>query len=80
MFDLVSSPLNAIRKSFLSKPAPEPNFPATVFVNGRAAWPEAAAAHTLTRARHKFASLENPLDNMAADPLASTWLMDLPER
>ena len=67
----------------------DPNFPPTVFVGKRpqAAAPVDSRAAKDSRpvreskpAKQKFDLPPSPMDSVSADPLASTWMMDLTER
>jgi hypothetical protein len=61
----------------------DPQFPSTVFVPKRH---DSVSAHDSKAgkdpkpAKKKFDLPESPMDSVSADPLASTWMMDLPER
>lgn len=67
----------------------DPQFPSTVFVpkrhdtvaaNDSRSGKDTQPAPSHSRVKPKFDLPASPLDSVSADPLASTWLMDLPER
>lgn len=61
--------------------AGDPAFPSTVFVPKRHdAANDSKAGKDAKPAKKKFDLPESPMDSVSADPLASTWMMDLPER
>lgn len=61
----------------------DPAYTPTVFIPKRrepAAANDSKAGKDSKPAKKKFDLPASPMDSVSADPLASTWLMDLPER
>ena len=62
----------------------DPLFPPTVFVPKRRESPAAndskSGKESKPAKKAKFDLPPSPMDSVSADPLASTWMMDLPER
>lgn len=67
--------------------AADPLFPPTVFVpkrhgaaNDSRTGKDTQPASSQSKSKAKFDLPPSPMDSVSADPLASTWMMDLPER